>query len=250
MLNLSSLPVYYSKENLTVRFADYSNVFLLPTVCYIGVLFSILSLFVSFKSDESNAKTLNYIFLNSLIDFLFLITQSFLVVFRCGVLCPYGYKYASKFYEIYIFLYFGYILVTSQVLLNIWVAYDRLKMFSGKLTGQKPPSIFKVYAVFLVISTLANAPNYLLPREIVPLGIYKLDANSTYYDVLYIRRIREIYLTPLAQNLLTAVLAIKDPFLFLVLCVMSIIVCVRFRIYLKSRKSLVKSLSTSKNITF
>ena len=136
-MNISNFPIYYSKENLTVRFADYSNVILMPTICYIGVLGSLLSLIVTFKRDESNAKTLDFIFLNSSIDFIFLLTQSFLVVFRCGVLCPYGYKYASKFYEIYIFLYFGYILITSQVFLNIYVSYDRLKMFSAKLNNQK-----------------------------------------------------------------------------------------------------------------
>ena len=124
-MNASSnnLRVYYSKVNLTNSFVDNSNVYLLPSICLFGIGTSLLCLLVSFKRDDSNAKTLDYILINSAIDFIFLLIEIFVVIIRCGALCPYGYTYAAKFYEIYIFQYVGYIFVTGQVLLNIYVAY-------------------------------------------------------------------------------------------------------------------------------
>lgn len=249
-MNQTGLLIFYSKENLTNRFVDYSNVYLLPSICLFGIITSFICIVVSFKRDESNAKTLDYIFLNSLIDFSFLCIQSFLFIIRCGMLCPYGYTWFAKFYEIYIYLYIGYILVTSQIFLNIYVTYDRLKMFSGKLSVKKPPSIFKVYAVCAFISIIFNAPNYAISREIVPKGIYQLDPNSSYTEILYVRAYRSEFQTLVMQNILTVILAIKDPFFFCVLCGINIWLCIRFRIYLNSRKHLVKRFITTTSKIF
>lgn len=248
MTNLTDLPIYYSKENLTTRFSDYSNVFMLPPICYFGVITNLICMIVSFRSDDSNDKTLNYIFINSVIDFFFLLIESFLVIIRCGILCPYGYKYASKFFEIYIYLYVGYTLVTAQILVSIYVSYDRLKIFSGKLTNKKPLSIYKVFAISMIVSIVVNAPTYLISKEVLLLGIYKPETNSTYYDFLYIRKTRPEFSTTLAQNLLTAILFVKDPIMFTVLCVLSIIVCVKFRIHLRAKKILVKKTVTSNRV--
>ena len=145
-MNISSLPVYYSKEEFTPRFVDYSNVYLLPPICAFGIATNILCIIVSSKRDESNAKSLDYILLNSIIDVIFLLIQFFLFIIRCGALCPYGYTYGAKFYEAYIYLFIGYVLVTSQVLLSMYIAWDRLNMFSGKLSSQKPKlNLYKVY---------------------------------------------------------------------------------------------------------
>lgn len=243
---LENLPVYYSIDNLTNEFVDYSNVYLLPAVCFFGILTNFLCIVVSIKRDESNAKTLNYILINSFVDFFFLAVESPLFIIRCGALCPYSYKYISKFYEIYIYLYCGYILVTSQVLLNIYVSYDRFTMFSRKFNSNAKMSIYKVYAICAVIAALANALPYLVARGVDRLGLYKPDGpNSTYSEILYIRVIRKEFSSKDWENVLTVVATIRDPFLFLVLCVMSILVCVRFRKYLKSRKILIKKIIAS-----
>lgn len=242
-----TLPIYYSKANLTTRFADYSNVYVLPSICAFGIVTSILCIIVSAKRDESNAKSLDYILLNSLIDFLFLLTQFFLFIIRCGDLCPFGYTYAAKFYEIYIFLYFGYVLVSSQVFLSIYISYDRLSLFSGKAYTQKKMSLYRVYFVCFVISGLVNAPPYLIAREVVALGIFIPTPNTTSYEILYIRTIRAEFQTLIANYLLTILMAIKDPIMFTVLTGLSIWICVKFRIYLKSKKMLIKKIISSKS---
>lgn len=237
-MNLSELPIFYSKENLTTRFVDYSNVYLLPSICLFGIITSLVSILVSFKRDESNAKTLDFILINSLIDFSFLLIQSFLFIIRCGLLCPYGYTWFAKFYEIYIYLYIGYSLVSSQVFLNIYVAYDRIKMFSAKLSSQKPVSIYLAYAICAILSIIANIPNYGISRDIAPRGIYKPDPNSTYTEILYARIYRPEFQTIIMQKVLLVIGIVKEPFFFCVLCLINIWVCIRFRIYLNSRKHL------------
>lgn len=249
-MNLSNLPIFYSKENLTNRFVDYSNVYVLPSICLFGIITSFTCILVSFKRDETNAKTFNYIFLNSLIDFSFLVIQSFLFIIRCGILCPYGYTWFAKFYEIYIYLYIGYVLVSSQVFINIYVAYERLNMFSGKLSKKKKAmSIFKVYSICFFISVLANAPNYAISRHISQIGVYQPDPDLNFSEILYVRAFRPEFQTIVMQDILTAIAVIKDPLFFCILCLVNILVCFRFRIYLKSRKNFVRRFSKSK-LTF
>lgn len=249
-MNYSDLPVFFSKDNITNRFVDYSNVYLLPSICYFGCITSLISVMVTFKREDSHAKTLNYIFLNSTIDLLFLLIQSFLFIIRCGVLCAYGYSFPAKLYEIYIYLYVGYILLTSQVFLNIYVSYDRYKMFSTKKAKKNSLSIFKIYSVCAFISILANAFLYLVSKEVIPFAIYKLDANSTYAEVLYKTAIRQQLDTPFYQHIMTAITVIKDPFMFCVLCVSSVLVCIKYRAHFKIRRNLIQSQCAGKKKIF
>ena len=248
-MNISSLPVYYSKDEFTPRFADYSNVYVLPSICAFGIATNILCIIVSAKRDESNAKSLDYILLNSVIDVVFLLIQFFLFIIRCGALCPYGYTYGSKFYEIYIYLFVGYVLITSKVLLSMYIAWDRLNMFSGILSAKKPKlNLYMVYIIFFIIGCISNTPQIILPKIIIPLGIYMTNENSTTYEIMWIRSTKVEYQTPLAQWLLTSITIINYPLLFGLLFLLNIWLCVKFRMYLKSRQQLLKY-ATSSNLS-
>lgn len=253
-MNISNLPIYYTKLDLTSRYTDYSNVILLPLICAFGIATNVLCIVVAFKHDERErnaSKSLDYILINSFIDLIFLLFAFPLFVIRCGALCPYGYSFGAKFFEIYIYLYGGYTLVTSQVFLSIYVAHDRLSMFSGKVDVNKTKKlrIYHVYIVCFVISSLANAPVYLVSKEVSPLGLLISEPNSSSYsyEVLFIRATRSGFDTKLASYLLTACLAVKDPFMFIVFTLVNVFVCIKFRAYLKSREALLKK-STSCNI--
>ena len=190
-------------------------------------------------------RSLDYILINSIIDFLFLLIEFFLVIIRCGILCPYGNRYGSKFFEIYIYLYVGYVLCSSQLFLSIYIAYDRLSLFSAKAGNKKQISLYKVYIVCFILGVIANFAPYLISREIIVKGIYIPDPNSTYYDILYVKSFKAEFQTPVANILLTANLFIKDIVMFIVLCILNIWLCVKFRTYLKSRKTLVKKATTA-----
>jgi hypothetical protein len=243
----NDLAIFTTKSNLTTRFADYSNVYLLPSICLFGMLTSLASLAASFKHDETNVKMMTFIFLNSLIDFAFLFIEFWLVLIRCGTLCPYGYTYFAKFFEIYIYLYVGYILVNSQVFLGIYVSIERLRLFSATAaSSKKPPSLYVIYIPCLLLATILNAPPYLISKEVVKLGIYMpqdIDEqiNATFYDILYIRAVRPQFQTDSMQIFLTVVGAFKDPFVFLVFCLINIQLGIKFQKYLNKRKLLLKT---------
>lgn len=128
----------------------------------------------SYKAYGPSAKAIDYIFINSFIDLFFLAIEFWVMIIRCGSLCPYGYSYASKWYETYIFLYCGYVLVTSQVFLHVYVAFDRLSMFSVAVRSTKNCqfNLYHVYAICLILSIVANVLLYAASLEVNAIGLY------------------------------------------------------------------------------
>lgn len=247
----SSIIEIFSKVNLTNRFVDVSNVYVLPLSCFFGILTSILSVFVSLKRDKANAKVFDFIFINSSIDLTFLLIQSFIFVFRCGIFCSFQYTYPSVFYKLYIFLFIGYALVTSQILFNIYVAYDRFRIFSGKLTlSQKSFNIYIVYAICGVTAILTNSITYSITWEVTPFGVFIPEINSTHSELLWTIKLRNEFQIPILKELLSTIMVIEYPLLFMILCAVSITVCIRFRLYLKSKQKLIKKNSNLSNFTF
>lgn len=254
----NSLPIFYSKSNLTTRFADYSNVYLLPIVCAFGIFTSFLSILVSSTRSQSYArlnkrdaqllnKTFDYILLNSIIDFLFLLIESFLFIIRCGTLCPHGFSYAAKFYEVYFYLYFAYSLVMAQVFLNIHVAIDMLKMLNAHVTSNhRRLFIYGVAFLSLSFSMIFNLPGFLISKEILPFGIYMPNPNSTNFYILYVSKIRTGFETELFQDILIAFLIIKNPVMYVSLVVLNILVCIKYRKYIKSKRNLITPVNCSK----
>lgn len=261
MKNFSSLPVFNTKTVLSTRLADYSNVYFLPTICLFGMLTSLTSMIVSYRLHSSTrhsrrvskkelqhlCKTRDYILLNSILDFAFLLVESFLFIIRCGSLCPHGYAYASKFYEIYVYLYFGYVLITAQVFFNIYVAIDMLRMLNVNYSNSRSRLfIYGMSAISLILSMAINLPAFLISKEIVAFGIYMpatsnndsiITAND--YEILYSSSIRIGFDSEIAQDLLTACLIIKNPVMYISLFVLNLLVCLKYRKYIRSKKCLV-----------
>jgi hypothetical protein len=243
----STLPIYYSKNELTLRFADYFNVFVLPTICLIGMLTSLATWIVALRIKKRD-HILKYILTNSLIDFSFLMTQIFLPIFRCGTLCPFGYRYAAKFYELYIYLFFGYVLITFQAIFNFKMTLERLKIFSNgprhlsnaitqRARTPNETSIFQLI-VFFIVAILINAPNYLFSKEIIPFGIYKSNETMHHQEVLYRRNIRELFKTEISETLLIILAIIASPGFYMVTGVLNTLVAVKFRNFVKNKRAM------------
>lgn len=246
-----NLTIIESKEALTSRFLDYSNVVLLPAICLFGMATSLVCILASWprrrrRTDESNVKIFNYILINSSVDFVFLFTQFFSVIVRCGSLCPYGYSYASKVYEIYVFWLVGYSVINAQVLFSVYVSYDRLKLFSNSIDKNKT-SLYLVFAACLTLGTCFNIPSYAFSKDVVLFGVFMTAPNTT--ELLYKKIVRDEFLSPVWQNILAVLLVVKDPVMFLVLCGVNFLVCLRFREYLKKKNSLVNE-NLSSNLGF
>jgi hypothetical protein len=246
-MNNSSLPIVDSKVNLSSRFFDYSNVYFLPITCSFGLLTSILCLLASYKKDASNANLMTYIFINSTIDFLFVLTQLFSFIIRCGILCPYGYAYLSKQYEIYIFWFVGYSLINMQVFFNTFVAYNRLKAFSSK-SIQQTSNFYRPLILFALIAIVLNTISYPLDYDAKAFAIFMPNPYTT--ELLYQSSFRDEFQTTALQDIIFVCLALKDPFMYLFFCFMNLLVVLRYRKYVKNRRYLVKNTRSSKCIYF
>lgn len=247
-----SLPIYTSKLILSSRFYDYSNSFILPVVCAFGLFtstFNILSSY-DYKKDTSHSQSLKFIFINSLIDFAFLVTQFFVFTFRCGALCTFGFDYFPQLYHIQIFLFVGYSLVNSQVLLGIYVSIGRLRLFTARNSSSSQNSrLFIVYLVCLFVAICANLFANSLAYQVVEVGIYQPD-NATRPQILFGAVYSPMFETLLMKRIQGVVYFITSPIMYLVYCGLNILVLTKFRQHLRKKRTLVYQSASNNSITF
>lgn len=231
-----SLTLISFKESLTSRLIDYSNVYFLPVICLFGILTSICCLIVSGKKDTTkirNASNLKFITVNSLMDFIYLLTQFFIFIIRCGALCPFSYTYTATFYQTYVFWFLGYTVINAQVLFGIFMAYDRLRMLTKRRKSTK--FIYSVSVVCIVISVFLNVLPYIVFRKIDVYVVYQ-SQNTT--EFLYHSVIAKNFQTSFFEAVQTVILTIKDPFLFLVFCFVNSLVCLKFKQHMNKKMTL------------
>ena len=240
----------YNKSELTPSIVDYTNVFILPAICLFGMLTSLLSLVIfcdkKFLLAKTNSIIYQYMLVISMCDFLFLLTQFFLVVIRCGSLCPFGYAQLSKSYELYIYLFVGYTIITFEVLLDISISINRLFSFSTKLKNSFEIDFRLKCGVFLIASIALNIP-LAISNEVSVRGYAILDImnGTTQYETLFKVNLKESYASPLIRAVLLAISITKEPLSFFILCILNIIIAVKLNRHMnkKSRLTLAKTSS-------
>ena len=242
----TTLPVFFSKESLTLRIADYSNVYLLPVICVFGILTSILSIIVLAKINKFNENVYLYMMIDSVANLIFLLTQVPIAVLRCGILCPYAYTYGAKVFELYIYLYVGYVVVTFSALVDISVSIDRFLSFNVKRKAKLSRTHFFVRCLALFLfSAIAQIPLFCLSRAIQPVGLLVSIDQATNQTVLSETLYRYFYrvewLNPTLQVFLTILLMIKGPALIFLVLVTNIFVAVKFKKHLENKKKVTAS---------
>lgn len=244
------LPLIITKANLTFRYQDLSNMILFPLICLFGMFTSLVTILILlYHKNTLKGKTYDYIVVNALIDFAFLFIEFWLIIIRCGILCPYGYSYWAKFYEIYVYQYVGYVLVTTQVMLSIVVSVERLKMFKCRVVKnvavKKRFSIYAICGLLMLVSAVLNTPPYLIARCVVAFGVYVKDEyNNKSFEVLYKRITRDEFTHGPLLVFITIWYSAKDPLMFLIFVSVNALVIYRFRAFLNRRKILLKTPAT------
>lgn len=234
---------YDSTESFSHRWYDYSNMFLLPAICVFGILTSALNLFILAKTGITENIHL-YMLIGAVSDFSYLVTQVLIAWFRCGQLCPYSYSYWSKVYELYVYLYLGYVIVTFSALVDISVSIDRILLFSSNhniLSRRR----FAVRCVILFITAAALVlPDYALAREIVPKGILiqpvsGIDNSTSYaYSIIYSKAMKKSWLVPSLQISLTVLSLAKGPILIGTVLIMCVILVLKLRNHQKRKNKI------------
>lgn len=166
-----NLPTYYSRVVLSTQIQDLTNFYILPAVCVIGCVLTLLKIIVLLRRTLTG-RIYQFLLVIAVTDFIKLFTSAFLILFRCGSLCPYGYNYYAKYYEQYIYLYTGNVCTVYGTCISVVAVSDRLLSFYPNLSKRAERSVsFRTKCiVLLVFSVLINLPEYVLTRSVKELG--------------------------------------------------------------------------------
>ena len=241
-----NVPFYNSTHGLTVRLYDYSNVYILPLICVFGLLTGFINIFILIKTGiKKNVHS--YMLIGAISDTLFLFIQIFTVVIRCGTLCPYGYTYASKAYELYVYLYLGFTIITFSAFVDISMSIERIMLFTNSHKTIIKRKNFGVRCLLLfILSGLVMMPYFVLAREIVPRAVLVRfndigNQSTATYEILYMISFKKYWLQSSLQSLMTSILIFKGPALICLVLLVDILVIIKFKNYLKNKRKLSSS---------
>ncbi|RNA36356.1 hypothetical protein BpHYR1_007041 [Brachionus plicatilis] len=242
-MNISSTPselkIYGSLDELSEETIDLVNIYVLPSVCLLGIILNFLSIIILVRL---RFKTELYKFMLSISvsDFLFLLMSIFLVVFRCGRFCPYGYTYISKLYELYFYLYLGNVLLMFVLLVNLLICYNRIRSFSSRSLRAEATTFRVKILLVILVTTLANIPNYAMTRYVKKIGIIRPGANGTSkrwqheMDVYSVEPL-DFSLIEWVKVVLFVINLARGFILMIILFLLNLIIAIKLRHYIKAR---------------
>ena len=139
----------------------------LPAICLFGLVTSSMNIIVLSRKSARDVELLKHYLIISIADFGFLLVEFPIFSFRCGYLCSWGYTMGAKTFELYIYLMVGYMFTTVGVLVDITVAYNRLRVFYAKraVTLVTNSSIKPKCLICILISIILNIPENGILKE-------------------------------------------------------------------------------------
>ena len=137
--------IYYSLQSLSSILIDTLNFYFLPFISMYSFICNILMVIV-FTNKRLNGDVYQYLLFDSLVGTFYFSISTFIFLIRCGVYCPYGYDYTSKFYELYLYFFIGKTVeVISFLIPPFWmsgnVSYTKVTL----LLAQKFPRIMPMW---------------------------------------------------------------------------------------------------------
>lgn len=167
----SSLPIYYSVKSLSTDVQDITNFYFLPYVAVLGTILNVLKIIVLLNKNLVG-RMYQFLLIIAITDCIKLTTSSFMALFRCGSMCPFGYNYYAKLYEQFFFLYIGNLCTVYGTLMSIVAAMDRFLSFypNANKKAEKYVSLRLKCIVLFLFSVAVNLPEYVLTRSVKELG--------------------------------------------------------------------------------
>lgn len=244
--SLEDLPVFSDLRSLSTLLQDVFNVYIFPSVCFIGCVLNILCL-VTLLNKNLNTKVLKFVFLIIISDLMKLFVSVFLVIFRCGALCPYGYSYFWKLYEQYIYLFYGNTWNMFGNLVNITAALERFLSFYPQM-AKKFDSFLSLrvkLVILFIISAVMNVPEYIIARSTTKTGWLMVNSsNVSHYEPIYTLISNETSKIEAFKTILFIITIMRKLLLLVVLLVINALVCFKFRKYLQKKHELTHRSST------
>jgi hypothetical protein len=189
MNDSSALPILNSTLSLSSSLNDISNVLLIPSFA-IGLiplkLFTIAVLVIIIKQKKKNNNKIGqfyYLLTNETCDMMHAIIFCFGAALRCGSYCSFGYNYVAKIIDLACYVYGIPVLLQMQILIEIAFTLHRIKALKFTNTQVRNGMKFRYkLAISLVVSSILAVPNYLMTRDIMPVGVL-VPSNQTLYAI-------------------------------------------------------------------
>lgn len=235
----SELKIFRSLDELSEETIDLVNIYVLPAVCLIGIILNFLSIIILVRL-RFKTELYKLMLSISISDFLFLLLSIFLVIFRCGRFCPYGYTYISKFYELYFYLYLGNVLLMFVLVINLLICYNRIRSFSSRSVNADSFSFRCKIFLVLLITCIANIPNYAMTRYVKKIGLLRPLPNDTgkkwqHEMQIYSVEPLDFSLIEWVKILLFVINLARGFILMIILFLLNLIIAIKLRHYIKER---------------
>ena len=232
--------LYYSLDSLSFRISDYGYTYLIPSVCAFGIITNAITIIVIVKGSLKGIMY-KYMLFMCIFEIFEMAISFWLMIFRCGTLCPYDYQYLSKLYELYFYLYLRNVSIFYSNITDLHIAFNRLNNFSKDLKKftKKIPFRPRIGILFL-LGFAINYPSYLLSRDIVKIGslVIYTSENSTSLRPLYQIK-NNPYNDNIYWNVAFFILAVSRKLLLLIiLFIANVIMGFMFKKYIKNKELL------------
>ena len=235
----TQLRCYDSLLEITTKYVDIGNTFLLPIIN----LFSLVSNLICIKVLTSNKLKTNIFRLmlfGTISDFIFAIVCISIPFIRCGTFCDWSFSYAAKTFELYVYLVITNSCLLFSLLINIYQAISKYYSFSHKIKTSNNSSKKERNIVFLffIVSISINIIVYAIPRDIELVGYLSVKLNETISLIpLYNVENNSIEKKNISiEWILFIITILKGVVLISVLLILNILVFAKLKKYIAKRK--------------
>ena len=176
---------YYTLEALSLRLNDTINVYVMPFINIYTLICNLITAII-FSNKKLKGDIYRYILAQSISSSIYFTMSNSLSVTRCGALCPWGYDYYSKLFELYIYLYLGKIIEFFHYLVDLAMCIVKLRSFSierrtRSTNAQSNTSNNRNFYIMIFLFIISSFVYNILPsfygRSIIQLGY--LVSNKT-----------------------------------------------------------------------
>lgn len=211
-------------NDLLPLITDIFNVFILPVVCFAGIILSIFCIIV--VNQFKNNIVLFYIKLNAVSDLIFLVINFFIGIIRCGSFCTLDTTYAAKFYEKYIYLYIGSTFLMISSLIEIQIIITQY-LTIRKITFFEKIHKYTYLFIISIISLFLNSPIFI---------VRKIDKKvNSENETIYSLQLNNFGQTEPGRILSIIYGLIRGVFLFILLLITNCLLTYEYKIYLKNK---------------
>ena len=225
--------------------SDFTNVFIIPLVSFIGALLSLTSIIVIAKS-ELKGDLYNIMLISSIFNFVYLLIVFMNIIARCGSYCAISYNQSTKIYEQYVYLFIGNTILLSEFLLDFIFSLYRLISFSSKFNSSRLHKISTSakFIFIVVLSVLANIPLFLTGRIIKKFTCTKYENSEAKLDTIYSIVINEIDDSFIMSDFLLVISVVRGPLLFVLLFLINLLIGYKFSKFIRNKKNVIRPLNS------